>query len=117
MDSLASRKEELSDLVEDMEAYWGSDIQEPTNPEHGKYLDLHEDLMEVTSAMDDLVRTIHDLGGHLKSYEQGLVDFYSEVERKVVFLCWLRGEESIQYYHELDAGFQGRRPLEAERQG
>jgi hypothetical protein len=28
-----------------------------------------------------------------------------------VFLCWKYGEDRVGFFHELDAGFAGRRPL------
>lgn len=113
MDLHVAREGELSDLVEDMEAYWGEDIEEPTNLEHEKYKRLHSDLAAVTSVVQECVVSIHNLGGHLKSYEQGLVDFFCTRGGRPVFLCWQRGEERVEYYHELDAGFQGRKPITA----
>ncbi len=111
MDLLTARRGELSDLVEDMEAYWGEGIEDTTNPEHESYLRLHSELVGVTSSINDCMVAIHELGGQLKSYEQGLVDFYCAKEGRPIFLCWRRGEERIEYYHELDAGFQGRKPI------
>ncbi len=110
MDRLTARRDELSDLLEDIEAYWGDGIQEPANPDHEKYLQFHSELAEVNSAVNDCMVHVNGLGGHLKSYEQGLVDFYSVRDGKLVFLCWKRGEGRIEYYHELDSGFRGRRP-------
>lgn len=47
----------------------------------------------------------------LKDPEKGLVDFYSERNGDVVFLCWMLGEEEIRYWHTLADGFAGRQPL------
>jgi hypothetical protein len=111
LDRHVARRRELSELIEDMEAYWGEDIRDPTNPEHEKYIVLHGEMQEAGSAADECILRIHELGGHLKSYEHGLVDFYSIKDGRPVFLCWQRGEERVEYYHELDAGFQGRKPI------
>jgi len=51
------------------------------------------------------------LGCELKDLDQGLVDFPSYRDGKLVYLCWQRGEERIRYWHPLDAGFAGRQPL------
>jgi hypothetical protein len=41
----------------------------------------------------------------------GLVDFRTMRDGRAVYLCWRLGEDAIRYWHELDAGFAGRRPL------
>ena len=51
-------------------------------------------------------------GVQLKDYERGLVDFPSLREGRVVLLCWQLGEpETIEWWHETEAGFAGRQPL------
>src|SRR5262245_42317372 len=50
-------------------------------------------------------------GIEIKDFEQGLCDFPHEREGKIVYLCWQRGEQSIEWWHDLDAGFAGRQPL------
>ena len=40
-----------------------------------------------------------------------LVDFYSIREGQTVYLCWKEGEDEIKHWHDLDAGFAGRRPI------
>ncbi len=59
----------------------------------------------------ELVR-LHELGVELKDPAIGLIDFRSLREGRVVYLCWRLGEPGIGYWHELDAGFAGRQPLE-----
>ena len=39
---------------------------------------------------------------------------YGRVDGKLVWLCWRYGEDSLGYYHELTAGYSGRRPLSAD---
>lgn len=47
----------------------------------------------------------------VKDPERGLIDFRSERDGRVVYLCYLLGEPDLLYWHELDAGFAGRQPL------
>ena len=47
----------------------------------------------------------------LQDLELGLVDFPAEREGETVLLCWRVGEEEIGYWHGLEEGFAGRRPL------
>lgn len=55
---------------------------------------------------------VQALGGVVKDPQVGLVDFYGRLEGKLVWLCWHYGEETLRYWHDLDAGFSGRRPLD-----
>jgi len=57
------------------------------------------------------VEGIHELGGMVKDLDQGLVDFLSKREEEDVLLCWRVGEEEIEYWHGLDEGFTGRKPI------
>lgn len=55
---------------------------------------------------------LNDLGIQLKDYSRGLIDFPSLREGRVVLLCWQLGEdEQIEWWHEQDGGFAGRKPL------
>ena len=58
-----------------------------------------------------LVKRIQTYGCVMKSLESGLLDFLCERDGRDVYLCWRYGEASIQYYHEIHTGFQGRRPV------
>ena len=57
------------------------------------------------------IERIRELGVLLKDLDMGLLDFPHEREGRVVFLCWHPPEERIGYWHELNAGYRGRRPL------
>jgi hypothetical protein len=48
----------------------------------------------------------------LRDLERGLVDFPSLRDGEEVYLCWEEGEDEISFWHEPDAGFAGRRPLD-----
>lgn len=57
---------------------------------------------------------VQALGAVVKDAQIGLVDFYGRVDGRLVWLCWRYGEDSLRYWHDLDAGFSGRRPLRPE---
>jgi hypothetical protein len=63
-------------------------------------------------AFQGLVEEIEALGGTVKDYERGCIDFYGEVDGEIVYLCWQRGEESISHWHALDEGYADRHPIE-----
>jgi hypothetical protein len=48
----------------------------------------------------------------LRDLERGLVDFPAVIDGREVYLCWQEGEEEIGFWHEPEAGFAGRRPLD-----
>jgi hypothetical protein len=57
------------------------------------------------------VARIDALGLTLRDIEHGLVDVPALVAGRQVWLCWQLGETSIDWWHGLDTGFSGRRPL------
>jgi hypothetical protein len=61
---------------------------------------------------DKLVHQILDLGIEIKDINTGLIDFPALKDGRAVYLCWRYKEESIQFWHEIDAGFAGRQPIE-----
>lgn len=62
--------------------------------------------------LEEGVRGIMALGAVVKDIDAGLVDFIGLRNGREIFLCWQYGEEEIGYWHELNAGFAGRRPLD-----
>ena len=56
-------------------------------------------------------RTVEELGAVLKDARSGLLDFYGQVDGKLVWFCWKAGETEITHYHALDEGFSGRREI------
>ncbi len=47
----------------------------------------------------------------IKDLQRGLVDFPAFVGGREVFLCWEKGEDDVEYWHDIDSGFAGREPL------
>jgi hypothetical protein len=57
------------------------------------------------------VDEIHSYGCLCKGVEQGLIDFPCLLGAEVVFLCWQIGEPSVGFWHRIEDGFAGRKPL------
>jgi hypothetical protein len=55
---------------------------------------------------------LQELGVVLRDLERGLVDFPALRDGTEIYLCWEEGEEEIRFWHEPEAGFAGRRPLD-----
>ena len=73
---------------------------EPGKVVSGGFLELRESMLEFRE------REIM-----LRDLDRGLVDFPALRGEQEVYLCWVDGEPDIGYWHELDAGYAGRRPL------
>jgi hypothetical protein len=55
---------------------------------------------------------LESLGIQLKDYTQGLIDFPSMREGRVVLLCWKADEgDQVEWWHDVEDGFAGRQPL------
>ena len=97
---------------------------------------LRHDLEKLDKRLSSLMSPGHDIGGEqvnkwirtlagmqellgefqrreimIKDLERGLIDFPAIIGGKEVFLCWEDGEEDIEFWHDLDAGYAGREHL------
>ena len=61
---------------------------------------------------DALIHQIQDTGAQIKDINTGLLDFSALKDGREVYLCWQYGEEEIAFWHEVEAGFAGRQPIE-----
>lgn len=60
------------------------------------------------------VELIGEMGGEIKDLRKGLIDFPSSYLGRKVLLCWRPGEARFEFWHDPDAGFAGRSPIENE---
>ena len=64
--------------------------------------------------LDSLVHRVHDMGVEIKDLSTGLMDFPAfHIEREVL-LCWRHGETRVEFWHDLESGFAGRRVIDWE---
>ncbi len=99
-----SMLERLSDLRE-------QDTESPASA--GRRRALEREIEELAETVNRFIGELDAIGALFKGFEEGLVDFYSTLDGRPIFLCWKLGEESIEWWHDLDAGYAGRRPLPA----
>ena len=62
--------------------------------------------------LNDELATIAELGGTVKDLDTGLVDWRALRHGEDILLCWRFGETEINYWHDMEAGFSGRRPVD-----
>ncbi len=87
----------------------------PRRAEQGEseeILALREAASREAVRINDCLVELEAIGCVFKGFEAGLVDFYALREDRLVFLCWHHGEDHIGHWHEVDAGFDGRQPLD-----
>jgi hypothetical protein len=72
---------------------------------------LQNEAQALAAEITNFVSELEALGVQFKGFDLGLVDFPSEMNGRVVHLCWRLGEPTIQHWHEVGAGFAGRQPL------
>lgn len=73
---------------------------------------LESRITELAAELAAGIRQITGRGVEVKDLDQGLIDFPARRENRVVYLCWRLGEGRLAFWHELDAGFAGRQPLD-----
>jgi hypothetical protein len=104
LERLREARSGLSD--EEARAALGEAAQENGGGEPGRvvseaFLQLRQALLELRGA--EVV---------LRDLDRGLVDFPALRDGREVYLCWEEGEDEIAFWHEPDAGFAGREPLD-----
>ena len=103
---LEQQQQRAQDLVQRVHLSGGSML---------KIADLIEGKAERERAamrLRDLLDEIEATGALVKDMDTGLLDFPCEVDGAVILLCWKMGEPAIAYWHGLDEGFKGRKPID-----
>jgi hypothetical protein len=103
-DSLARIREARREVLRSGKRVGARAAANGGGPEGAVYLEAVSILREEVEGLaeDDII---------LRDAESGLVDFPSLREGRVVQLCWRLGEDRVEHWHEVDAGFQARKPL------
>jgi hypothetical protein len=73
--------------------------------------ELAETIQNEAKAIAECADRINARGAQIKSLEEGLLDFPAERDGEEILLCWKLGEDEIRYWHGVDEGFAGRKPL------
>ena len=73
--------------------------------------ELDEQFERESQAVARAVEGLQRLGLLVKDLDRGLVDFSALHEGEEVLLCWQLGEDEVAFWHGVDEGFAGRKPL------
>jgi hypothetical protein len=105
---LIERMRSARDRLGDREAREALSEAGPTNGGGNPGRTVSEGFVELRDSMAEL----RELCVVLRDLDRGLIDFPSIRDGQEVYLCWQEGEDAIEYWHEPEAGFAGRQPLD-----
>lgn len=74
----------------------------------GKWVNTYVKLL---SQVKEVLMRFKNREIQIKDLNRGLIDFPAYIGGKEVFLCWEKGEEDIEFWHDLTSGYAGREPL------
>jgi hypothetical protein len=83
----------------------------PGDPYSEEVEQVRQDLERDVERLQGFIDELQELGVDFKDPVMGLVDFPAKRDGKEVCLCWKLGESSVDFWHTLESGFQGREKL------
>ena len=67
---------------------------------------------EAAARLRDRIEAVLETGCLIKDLDIGLVDFPTLLRGTEVYLCWKLGESGIAFWHGVEEGFRGRKPID-----
>ena len=101
VEAINIKRQELHTLMDVME--------EERDPLERMYMDTQ--IREIDQDIQKYFKRIEALGGVIKGIDPILVDFLGFYENRYIWYCWKEDEDTIMYWHEMDEGFAGRKPV------
>ena len=98
-------------MQEAMAVSQGGHVDSATGPLR-VYVEIKQELNDAMLQMYGAISALEATGVSLKGLEPGMVDFPSKRFDDDVWLCWKYGEDAVKFWHEMDAGFMGRKPVD-----
>ena len=78
----------------------------------GEVLALKSRLETSSAALKDAIEQVENTGAQIKDLDTGLIDFLARYGGRDVCLCWKLGESQIGFWHGINEGFRGRKPID-----
>jgi hypothetical protein len=76
------------------------------------FAEAEEELERSAAALAECIERIQAAGVLIKDLDRGLLDFPALRDGDEILLCWQVGEDDIRYWHGVEEGFAGRKPLD-----
>ncbi|HEY7679519.1 MAG TPA: DUF2203 domain-containing protein [Terriglobia bacterium] len=77
-----------------------------------RYSRVNRSKEESVARLRQALEEIENLGCLVKDLDMGLIDFPCRLGEREFYLCWKLGEPNIQFWHNTDEGFAGRKPID-----
>jgi len=84
---------------------------DPDNADAIELEDKRQDFKAVEKEIERAKAAINDTGCIIRDLEKGQIDFFSIQNNTVVYLCWKKGEDNVQYWHSIHDDFESRQRL------
>ncbi|HEY4002675.1 MAG TPA: DUF2203 domain-containing protein [Candidatus Xenobia bacterium] len=108
LEEIVEKRRELTAIQRQLHSRHMHPVDQLLADEDGRLSRRFEQLDEELFA---LIQQVQKTGAVVKDLEMGLIDFPAVVDRQPVYLCWKLGEDDIRFYHGVEEGFYGRKPL------
>ena len=108
---LAYLQEELADRQNNLMALIRLRGGNGSSGKEGEIAEAQRRVESMTRQLQREVGQVTDRAIIVRDVGRGLVDFPSYREGREIYLCWIRGEVQIEYWHGTNEGFAARRPL------
>ena len=111
---LAERMVEVRAQLEELDAEQRDVIKVVAGNGHGRAVGeaRSPEFNRLGEELEQCVTQLEQIGVEIKDVETGLLDFPAVREGEDVLLCWQVGEDAVEWWHGLDDGFAGRRPID-----
>ena len=111
IDAIKTEMRTVHIRVTALELIWGARVHEKDNPDHGELVSHVAEMKRLEDEVEKLTGNVAKLSGSVKSVDPPLVDFCGVRDQHLIHWCWTRGEEAIEHWHHVDAGYSGRQPV------
>ena len=109
--ALSGRADDINRDIENLLSIWGDELFDSMHIDNKYYEQKVKERTALAKELHENIEKIHETGAIVKDIGKGLVDFYFNAPSGPVLLCWKSGESEILYWHTIESGLPGRRPI------